>query len=162
MLKIRRPLGRLIFNMGIAIPGKTVFLIETAPCLFWMNWLQFGLAWFCLHISCQYTYYMSPLTSRLQFCFPGIIDPIHKSHKAPVPYPILLYSEQKCAHFCSEWSILRYETGAFWNLWNWSIVLMSMNSTWRIPLNPPTDSWLIMNTIFNRWIVLITLKKRRN
>ena len=24
MLKIRRPLGRLIFNMGIAIPGKTV------------------------------------------------------------------------------------------------------------------------------------------
>ena len=31
MLKIRRPLGRLIFNMGIGIPGKTVFLIETAP-----------------------------------------------------------------------------------------------------------------------------------
>ena len=33
MLKIRRPLGRLIFNMGIAIPGKTVFLIETPPWL---------------------------------------------------------------------------------------------------------------------------------
>ena len=33
MLKIRRPLGRLIFNMGIATPGKTVFLIETAPRL---------------------------------------------------------------------------------------------------------------------------------
>ena len=33
MLKIRRPLERLIFNMGIAIPGKTVFLIETAPWL---------------------------------------------------------------------------------------------------------------------------------
>ena len=33
MLKIRRPLGRLIFNMGIAIPGETVFLIETAPRL---------------------------------------------------------------------------------------------------------------------------------
>ena len=31
MLKIRRPLGRLIFNMGIAILGETVFLIETAP-----------------------------------------------------------------------------------------------------------------------------------
>ena len=31
MLKIRRPNGRLIFNMGIATPGKTVFLIETAP-----------------------------------------------------------------------------------------------------------------------------------
>ena len=37
MLKIRRPLGRLIFNMGIAIPGKTVFLIETAPCCFVHN-----------------------------------------------------------------------------------------------------------------------------
>ena len=36
MLKIRRPLGRLIFNMGIAIPGKTVFLIETPPCLLLM------------------------------------------------------------------------------------------------------------------------------
>ena len=34
MLKIRRPLGRLIFNMGIATPGKTVFLIETAPWKF--------------------------------------------------------------------------------------------------------------------------------
>ena len=33
MLKIRRPLGRLIFNMAIAIPGKTVFLIEAAPRL---------------------------------------------------------------------------------------------------------------------------------
>ena len=37
MLKIRRPLGRLIFNMGIAIPGKTVFLIETAPRIFQDN-----------------------------------------------------------------------------------------------------------------------------
>ena len=42
MLKIRRSLGRLIFNMGIAIPGKTVFLIETAPrylwqCLMWYH-----------------------------------------------------------------------------------------------------------------------------
>ena len=33
MLKIRRPNGRLIFNMGIATLGKTVFLIETAPRL---------------------------------------------------------------------------------------------------------------------------------
>ena len=40
MLKIRRPLGRLIFNMGIAIPGKTVFLIETAPRL-WPSFNDF-------------------------------------------------------------------------------------------------------------------------
>ena len=44
MLNIRRPLGRLIFNMGIAIPGKTVFLIETAPWypLILLNPLQLG------------------------------------------------------------------------------------------------------------------------
>ena len=40
MLKIRRPLERLIFNMGIAIPGKTVFLIETAP---WASPFQYFL-----------------------------------------------------------------------------------------------------------------------
>ena len=33
----------------------------------------------------------------------------------------MLHSEQKCAHFCSEWSIVGYGIGAFWNLWNWSI-----------------------------------------
>ena len=31
ILKIRRPIGRLIFNMGIPIPRKTVFYIETGP-----------------------------------------------------------------------------------------------------------------------------------
>ena len=43
MLKIRRPLGRLIFNMGIAIPGKTVFLIETAPSIL--------SAWFAVNLA---------------------------------------------------------------------------------------------------------------
>ena len=46
MLKIRRPLGRLIFNMGIAIPGKTVFLIETAP------WLSANI------VACSFRRYM--------------------------------------------------------------------------------------------------------
>ena len=40
MLKIRRPLWRLIFNMGIAIPGKTVFLIETAPWITSLAWVK--------------------------------------------------------------------------------------------------------------------------
>ena len=46
MLKIRRPLGRVIFNMGIAIPGKTVFLIETAPSgglIYWCIYTLFDL-----------------------------------------------------------------------------------------------------------------------
>ena len=42
MLKIRRSLGRLIFNMGIAIPGKTVFLIETAPWCQRLHYRAFG------------------------------------------------------------------------------------------------------------------------
>ena len=51
----------------------------------------------------------------------GTIDLVHKSQNAPVPYPATLHSEQKCVHFCSEWSIVGYATGAFWDLWNWSV-----------------------------------------
>ena len=40
------------------------------------------------------------------------IDQFHKFQNAPVPYPTMLHSEQKCAHFCSEWSIVGYGTGA--------------------------------------------------
>ena len=32
------------------------------------------------------------------------------------------HSEQKCAHFCSEWSIVEYGTGAFCVFLNYSIV----------------------------------------
>ena len=38
---------------------------------------------------------------------------INKSHNAPVPYPTIHHSEQKCVHFCcSEWCIVGYGTGA--------------------------------------------------
>ena len=53
-----------------------------------------------------------------------LIDLIYKSQNASVPYPTMLHSEQKCAHFCSEWSIVGYGIGAFWDLWNWSIVVL--------------------------------------
>ena len=49
MLTIRRPLGRLIFNMWIAIPGKTIFLIETASCT-WKNCDSLSLG---TNIGCQ-------------------------------------------------------------------------------------------------------------
>ena len=48
MLKIRRPLGRLIFNMGIAIPGKTIFLIETAPWSLCAPKAWYNPEWWCL------------------------------------------------------------------------------------------------------------------
>ena len=41
---------------------------------------------------------------------------IDKSHHAPVPYPTMHHSEQKCAHFCSECCIVGYGTGALWDL----------------------------------------------
>ena len=63
MLKIRRPLGRLIFNMGIAIPGKTVFLIETAP---WFTALLKAQTFMCgrqwWSISCWYDLWACVLT----------------------------------------------------------------------------------------------------
>ena len=49
------------------------------------------------------------------------IDLIHKCRNAPVLYPTMFYLEYKCAHFCSEWSIVRYGTDAFWDLWHWSL-----------------------------------------
>ena len=36
------------------------------------------------------------------------------------------HSEQKCAHFCSEWSIVGYGTDAFWDLWIWSIEIIKV------------------------------------
>ena len=45
----------------------------------------------------------------------------HKSHNAPVPYPTMHHSEQKCSHFCSECWIVGYGTGELWDLWLRSI-----------------------------------------
>ena len=69
MLKIRRPLGRLIFNMGIAIAGKTVFLIETAPrslptnsCLSYSishclsSYMYDAYVFLCYLIKCSFVY----------------------------------------------------------------------------------------------------------
>ena len=76
MLKIKRPLGRLIFNMGIAIPGKTVFLIETAPCTFaipimtgslWVQKFDLSLDWLFLWLMCRQRslyIYMGGITNK--------------------------------------------------------------------------------------------------
>ena len=56
MLKIRRPLGRLIFNMGIAIPGKTVFLIETAPWKRPMDYLELTQLHRCIEWAKSHTW----------------------------------------------------------------------------------------------------------
>ena len=62
----------------------------------------------------------------------NIIDPADKSHNAPVPYPTMHHSEQKCAHFCSECCIVGYVTGSSWDF---VISPILGTRTYRIPWN---------------------------
>ena len=48
------------------------------------------------------------------------------------------HSEQKCAHFCSEWSIVGYGTGA---LWDYELVQLLLSST-KQPLNWFPNTWI--------------------
>ena len=50
------------------------------------------------------------------------MNQFYKSENTPVPYPTMLHSEQKCADFCSEWSVVGYGTCALWDLWIGSVV----------------------------------------
>ena len=52
-----------------------------------------------------------------------LIDLNRKSQNAPVPYPTMLHSMQKCTKLCSDWGIVGYGTGAFWVLWDWFITV---------------------------------------
>ena len=65
-----------------------------------------------------HAYFFSVHTSLLTVF---AIDQFYKSHNASVPYPTMHHSEQKCAHFCSEWCIVGYGTDALWDLWISSI-----------------------------------------
>ena len=65
------------------------------------------------------------------------IDLIHRSYNAPVPYLTMHHSEQKCAHFFSEWCIVRCRIGALWDfsyLVNWSATIVvqftSRSASW--------------------------------
>ena len=73
MLKIRRPLGRLIFNMGIAIPGKTVFLIETAPRRCWANCRHSEGRFRIIYIYI-YLYIQKPHILRKSLVYKPVID----------------------------------------------------------------------------------------
>ena len=48
-------------------------------------------------------------------------------------YPKMLHSEQKCAHFCSEWRIVGYGTFAFW-IWE-TRLLASIALLWLAGIN---------------------------
>ena len=57
-----------------------------------------------------------------------IMNQCNKSHNAPVPYPTMQHSEQKCAHFCSECCIVGYGASAQWDLWIWPINIACQQS----------------------------------
>ena len=89
-----------------------------------------------MQLLCLYPYSLGLLHWH---CGNLTIDRFHISQNAPVPYPTLFHSEQKCAHFCSEWSIVGYGTGAFWDLWIRSIAPVPVKQPWMI--------WIIMDTL---------------
>ena len=81
--------------------------------------------WWRHHVQVNFTY-----TLQVHFSWHWChhtTDQFHKSQNAPVPYPTMVHSEQKCAHFCSEWSIVGhgqvhsgiYELGQLSQCW-WS------------------------------------------
>ena len=55
------------------------------------------------------------------------IEQSHKPYNAPVPYPTVYHSRQKCAHFCSELRLGGYRTGTLWDFWIRSIACIITN-----------------------------------
>ena len=92
------------------------------PCTYHKNYLRQDELMYRSATATEWPALPKP-ACRGELLSPELIDLIHKFENAPVPYPTMLLSEQKCAHFCSEWSIMGYGTGALWNLWQWSIPL---------------------------------------
>ena len=72
-------------------------------------------------------------------CWDVIIDQFHKSHDVSIPCPTMHHPEQKYGHFCPEWCIVGYDTGALWDLWVRSIK-NPQNNTHRNPLFPSKEN----------------------
>ena len=67
-------------------------------------------------------------------------DQSHKSHNAPVPCPTVRHSEQKCAHFCSEWCI-----AVFVKLVYWLDITATCIQVWMLLLLKPPAIRLFVN-----------------
>ena len=85
---------------------------------------------------CQVYHCYTPALAHMGTHVTTLIDLIHKSHNAPVLYPTMHHSEQKFTHFCSEWCIVGYGTGASWDLWHWSVLWGLILMPLSIPPNP--------------------------
>ena len=80
----------------------------------------------------------------LKFISEGPIDQFHKSHNPPVPYPTMLHSEQKCAHFCSEcgtlWDMEQVHSGIC-ELCRLIIITLHWCCCWLCKQYVPNNYW---------------------
>ena len=76
-----------------------------------------------------------------------------------VPYPTKHHSEQKCAHFCFEWCIVGYGTGALCHLWDWSISSISSNIVTPHGRTISRLSETCQSSVHNQWKSRRTSKK---
>ena len=119
MLKIRRPLGRLIFNMGIAIPGKTVFLIETAPSRLVLVSSNTSM-YFDRNISCMFFIYYLCYTVTVQIksvcpCHIYMYQRNGSSWIVPTSYQVITWSNadlfKNFSKIISPWEKWRCDNG---------------------------------------------------
>ena len=82
------------------------------------------------------------------------IDLIHKSQNAPVPCPTMIHSDEKCAHFCSEWSIVGYGKGVFWDFFTIEPPLNEIErGTISAGKRPPPPPFFSCNNVILRRMV---------
>ena len=73
-----------------------------------------------------------------------VIAQYDKFHNALVPYPTIHNSDQKCAHFCYEWCIVVYGTGAgrdITRLVYSAVVLLSQSGVAYSYLHKSNNNW---------------------
>ena len=84
------------------------------------KWPTFCRRYFRMHFFSNENCF-NALEISLKLVSGGLTEQSHKSHNAPVSYPTMQHSGQKCAHFCSEYCTVGYGTGALRDLWIRSI-----------------------------------------
>ena len=123
MLKIRRPLGRLIFNMGIAIPGKTVFLIETAPRFLYdlRDWT--GISSRASRAAFRKRQMLLSKVFLALFLLSGLLRPCAGNYPLEIMLMCNTTSSQWCVLLRKDWVsavVVRcLRRGAFWQLAPW-------------------------------------------
>ena len=119
-----------------------MFIPESVWILLWLDWwwnfgeshkcafqnLQYGVKYvhLCLFLPCNIPLNISCLMVLMWHMW-SIIDPSHKSHNSLGQYPTMhLFVTEMCTHVhipVTKWCIVRYGTGALWDLYNRSIVI---------------------------------------